>query len=89
MGDDHADLGMSEPVPPDARAAVDFADSAFLAPGGPRPRRHDDDEEGSDVAEDDDAESANSAQIAGNAKADMNVEEEKEKEKELPAHACA
>lgn len=85
MGDDHPHLGINELAPSDARPAVDFVDSAFLAPGGPRPRRHDDEEEGSDVADYDDAESTNSAQIAGNAKAEVNVEEEKE----LPPHACA
>lgn len=49
-----------------------------------RPRRHDDDDEGSDVG-DDDAESTASAQAAKNLKGLGNVEEEKE----LPLHACA
>ncbi|KAB8237426.1 putative regulator of nonsense transcripts [Aspergillus alliaceus] len=50
--------------------------------GGLRPRRHDDDEEGSD---NDDLESTTSAPAAGNAENQGYAEEEKE----LPPHACA
>lgn len=63
----------------DDRATVDFDDINVTH----RPRRHDDDEEGSDV--DDDVESATSAQAVENSKVAGNAEEEKE----LPSHACA
>ena len=61
------------------RATVDFDDINVTH----HPRRHDDDEEGSDV--DDDVESATSAQAVENSKVAGNAEEEKE----LPSHACA
>lgn len=69
----------------DNRAAVDLDESTHNMTGGPRPRQHDDDDEGSDIGEDDDLESTNSAPVAGSAKGQGKVEEEKE----LPPHACA
>lgn len=69
----------------DDRAAVDLDESTLNMTGGPRPRRHDDDDEGSDFGDDDDIESTNSAPLTGNAKGQSKVEEEKE----LPPHACA
>lgn len=69
----------------DDKTPVDLDESTLNMKGGARPRRHDDDDEGSDMAEDDDAESTASAPIAGDAKGQGTVEEEKE----LPPHACA
>lgn len=63
----------------DERLATDPEDLDFTH----RPRKHDDDE-GSDSG-DDDAESATSAQVAGNSKELAAADEEKE----LPSHACA
>lgn len=62
----------------DERLAADHEDLDFTH----RPRKHDD--EGSDSG-DDDAESATSAQVAGNSKGLTAADEEKE----LPSHACA
>lgn len=62
---------------------AELDESTLDMAGGPRPRRHDDDEEGSD--RDDDLESTTSAPVAGNSKAPGHLEEEKE----LPPHACA
>lgn len=83
-GNQLADSSLNLGAPGDDRAAADLDESA-LNVSGPRPRRHDDDDEGSELAEDDDLESTNSAPIAGNAKGQGKVEEEKE----LPPHACA
>jgi regulator of nonsense transcripts 1 len=55
-------------------------------PGGPRRRRHDDEDEGTEAFEDDDTESLASMQVNGmRGKVGTGAEEEKE----LPAHACA
>ena len=67
------------------RTAVDLDGSTLNITGGPRPRRHDDYDEASDLAEDDDVESTTSAPIGGDAKDQGKVEEEKE----LPPYACA
>lgn len=67
------------------RTVVDLDESTLNMTGGPRPRRHDDDDEGSDAVEYDDAESTASAPIADGAKGEGHMEEEKE----LPPHACA
>lgn len=53
--------------------------------GRARPRRHDDEDEGSDILEEDDLESTVGVPANGNQKSQGNAEEEKE----LPAHACA
>ena len=54
--------------------------------GGPRRRRHDDEDEGTEVFEDDDTESIVSMPVEGiNGKPEIRAEEEKE----LPPHACA
>lgn len=54
--------------------------------GGPRRRRHDDEDEGTDVYDEDDAESTLSVAAEGQ-KAIQDVKPEEEKE--LPPHACA
>lgn len=71
------------PGDPSGRAEIDEIDSAAL--GRPRPRRHDDEDEGSDTFEDDDMESTVGAPTNGHQKNHGNGEEEIE----LPAHACA
>ncbi len=54
--------------------------------GGPRRRRHDDEDEGTEVFDDDDMESLASMPVDGiNGKQRLRVEEEKD----LPPHACA
>lgn len=54
--------------------------------GGPRRRRHDDEDEGTDLFDDDDTESLASVPEGGvNGKVGPRPEEEKE----LPPHACA
>ena len=54
--------------------------------GGPRRRRHDDEDEGTEAFDDDDTESMISMPVDGvNGKQGMRTEEEKE----LPPHACA
>ena len=54
--------------------------------GGPRRRRHDDEDDGTDAFEDDDLESMASLAVDGaNGKQAVRAEEEKE----LPPHACA
>ena len=54
--------------------------------GGPRRRRHDDEDEGTEAFEDDDTESMVSMPVDGvNRKGAARAEEEKE----LPAHACS
>ena len=54
--------------------------------GGPRRRRHDDEDEGTENFEDDDTESMVSMPVDGaNGKQAANAEEEKE----LPPHACS
>ena len=54
--------------------------------GGPRRRRHDDEDEGTEALEDDDTESIVSLGVNGaNGKQNTRAEEEKE----LPPHACA
>lgn len=84
LGNQLADPVSTMPATGDDRAAADL-DESNIYMGGPSPRRHDDDDEGSDIAEDDDAESTASVPIAGGAKAQGKSEEEKE----LPQHACA
>lgn len=69
----------------DDRATTDLEESTLNMSGAPRPRRHDDDDEGSDILGDDDAESTTSAHLGENTKGQGKVEEEKE----LPPHACA
>ena len=54
--------------------------------GGPRRRRHDDEDEGTEAFDDDDTESLVSMPVDGaNGKPNIRPEEEKE----LPPHACA
>ena len=54
--------------------------------GGPRRRRHDDEDEGTEVFDDDDMESMVSVPVDGaNGKPGVKPDEEKE----LPPHACA
>ena len=54
--------------------------------GGPRRRRHDDEDEGTEAFDDDDMESMVSMPVDGiNGNAGLRAEEEKE----LPPHACA
>lgn len=60
-------------------------DDHNAALGRARPRRHDDEDEGSDILEDDDLESTIGGPANGNQKSQGYAEEEKE----LPAHACA
>ncbi|KAJ5418850.1 uncharacterized protein N7487_002400 [Penicillium crustosum] len=68
--------------PEDPSAGVEINDIAL---GRARPRRHDDEDEGSDTFEDDDMESIVGAPTNGHQKSQGNGEEEIE----LPAHACA
>lgn len=60
-------------------------DHNAVALGRARPRRHDDEDDGSDILEDDDLESTIGGPANGNQKGQGYAEEEKE----LPAHACA
>lgn len=68
--------------PEDPSAGVEVNEIAL---GRARPRRHDDEDEGSDIFEDDDMESIVGAPTNGHQKSEGNGEEEIE----LPAHACA
>lgn len=72
-----------QPEDPSVGAEIDEIDSKALDRA--RPRRHDDEDEGSDTFEDDDMESTVGAATNGNQKFQGNSEEEIE----LPAHACA
>ncbi|RAH40991.1 putative regulator of nonsense transcripts [Aspergillus brunneoviolaceus CBS 621.78] len=67
-------------APVDERIAADLDESHQF-----RPRRHDDDDEGSDHLGDDDAESTASATVAER----KNNEGHFDEEKELPPHACS
>jgi regulator of nonsense transcripts 1 len=69
----------------DASAMADLDDVNASALGHPRPRRHDDEDEGSDIFEGDDLESTLGAPVNGHQHGERSVDEEKE----LPAHACA
>lgn len=69
----------------DSQAIAEMDDLNPSAMGRARPRRHDDEDEGSDILEDDDLESTVGGPVNGNQKGQEHVEEEKE----LPAHACA
>lgn len=69
----------------DNASTLDPDESVLGMAGGPRPRKHDDEDEGSDIAEEDDSESVTSAQVGEHVKNQDKVEEEKE----LPPHACA
>ncbi|KAJ5511802.1 hypothetical protein N7453_003905 [Penicillium expansum] len=69
-----------QPEDPSAGAEINE-----IALGRARPRRHDDEDEGSDTFEDDDMESIVGAPTNGHQKSQGNGEEEIE----LPAHACA
>ena len=53
--------------------------------GRARPRRHDDEDDASDILEDDDLEST----VGGPANGIQKGQGHSEEEKELPAHACA
>lgn len=64
-------------------ADLDHVNASAL--GHPRPRRHDDEDEGSDILEDDDLESTLGAPVNGHQHGEGSADEEKE----LPAHACA
>lgn len=68
----------------DNLSTLDPEDSVLGYAGGPRPRRHDEDD-GSDMVEEDDLESTTSAPVSGHVKKQNKAEEEKE----LPPHACA
>lgn len=72
-----------QPEDPSTGAEVDEMDSNAI--GRARPRRHDDEDEGSETFEDDDLESTVGAPTNGQQKHQGNGEEELE----LPAHACA
>jgi regulator of nonsense transcripts 1 len=72
-----------QPEDPSAGAEIDETDTSAL--GRARPRRHDDEDEGSDTFEDDDMESTVGGPTNGNQKSQGNGDEEIE----LPAHACA
>lgn len=69
----------------DNLSTLDPEDSVLGYAGGPRPRRHDDEDDGSDMVEEDDLESTTSAPVSGHVKKQNKAEEEKE----LPPHACA
>lgn len=69
----------------DSAAVAEMDDPNGSAMGHARPRRHDDEDEGSDILEDDDLESTVGGPANGNQKGQGHAEEEKE----LPAHACA
>lgn len=71
--------------PEDRSAGAELDEFESNAVGRARPRRHDDEDEGSDTFEDDDMESTVGAPANGNLKSQGNGEEEIE----LPAHACA
>ena len=66
-------------------STLDPDESVLGLTGGLRPRRHDDEDEGSDIVEEDDLESTASAPTGGDLKKQSKVEDEKE----LPPHACA
>lgn len=67
----------------DDMSTMDPEDSILSMAG--RPRRHDDEDDGSEGLEDDDAESLTSVPAGERRKGHHKVEEEKE----LPPHACA
>jgi regulator of nonsense transcripts 1 len=69
----------------DGRAPADLDETTLNMTGGPRPRRHDDEDDGSDNFGDDDVDSVTSAAVTGRRQNEGNYEEEKE----LPPHACA
>ncbi|KAJ5553419.1 hypothetical protein N7504_006681 [Penicillium tannophilum] len=69
----------------DDASVVELDDHTTDALGRARPRRHDDEDEGSDILEDDDLESTVGGPANGNRKGQGHADEEKE----LPAHACA
>lgn len=60
-------------------------DHNAAALGRARPRRHDDEDDVSDILDDDDLESTVGGPLNGNQKDEGYAEQEKE----LPAHACA
>lgn len=64
---------------------ADLDDNNISAMGRARPRRHDDEDDGSEFLEDDDLESTVGGPANGNQKGQGHPEEERE----LPAHACA
>jgi regulator of nonsense transcripts 1 len=68
----------------DASVMADQDDNHMGSVGRAQPRRHDDEDEGSDILEDDDLESTVGGPVSHH-KGHGNGEEEKE----LPAHACA
>jgi hypothetical protein len=78
---DHYHPGLAD----DASVMADNDDNHIGPVGRARPRRHDDDDEGSDILEDDDLESTVGGAVSGHHNGHGNGEEEKE----LPAHACA
>ena len=78
---DHYHPGLAD----DASVMADNDDNHIGPVARARPRRHDDDDEGSDILEDDDLESTVGGAVSGHHKGHGNGEEEKE----LPAHACA
>lgn len=78
---EHYHPGLAE----DAHAIAEMDGLTPSAKGRPRPRRHDDEDEGSDILEDDDLESTVGGPTSGNQK----DHEDGEEEKELPSHACA
>lgn len=69
----------------DSAAPTEMDDPNGSSMGPARPRRHDDEDEGSDILEDDDLEST----VGGPANGDQKGQGHAEEEKELPAHACA
>lgn len=69
----------------DSSVMAELDDNNANALGRARPRRHDDEDEGSEFFEDDDLESTVGGPANGNARGHGNAEEEKE----LPPHACA
>lgn len=67
-------------------STVDADDTILSMAGGPRRRRHDDEDEGSDVVDADDLESMASVPFDG---AGNKPAEKSEEETVLPSHACA
>lgn len=69
----------------DSQAIAEIDDLNAGTIGRARPRRHDDEDDGSDILEDDDLEST----VGGPANGNQKGQEHADEEKELPAHACA
>lgn len=69
----------------DSSVMAELDDHTASALGRAQPRRHDDEDDGSEFMEDDDLEST----VGGPANGHQKGQGHSEEEKELPVHACA